>query len=167
MLVSRRWGTKDQKLCEELKLFNHQKILAVALILIGSSGVASGQELDTRQPIQLSASDKQWVLNDMRGHLTALTTINVALGNNEAEIAQKAAVTHGMAELSEPGRPENFRSKTNPTWVSLAISLHKDFDSVAQGIAEREDAKQIHARIGKLMQNCVACHAAFKIVEKP
>jgi hypothetical protein len=103
----------------------------------------------------------------MRGHLTALTTINVALGNNEAEIAQKAAVTHGMAELSEPGRPENFRSKTNPTWVSLAISLHKDFDSVAQGIAEREDAKQIHARIGKLMQNCVACHAAFKIVEKP
>lgn len=143
------------------------KALNSLLVLIALSSVVHADETDTRQAINLTSAEKNWLLNDMRGHLSAIATINAALATGDVDAARAMATAHGMAQMSEPGRPPNFRAKTNPKWVSLAVSLHKDFDSVAQGLSEHEPLQQTVGRIGKVMQNCVACHAMHKVVETP
>ncbi len=139
-----------------------------ALIGFGSAGPASAQQADTRLPIALNAAEKAWLFNEMRENVVAIQAITAALSENDAAKVQQIASALGMEPWSkDPTRPPNFRSKFPPPWSALAVQVHKDFDAIAVGAAANETTRQMLARVGKLMQNCVGCHAVYRVVEGP
>jgi cytochrome c556 len=45
----------------------------------------------------------------------------------------------------------------------LGFDTHTKFDQLALDAEQMGDKDQVLEQVGKLMQNCVACHAAYRI----
>ncbi len=46
----------------------------------------------------------------------------------------------------------------------LGFSMHQDFDQLALDAESMGDIRHSMTQLGNVMQKCVACHAAYRIV---
>jgi cytochrome c556 len=143
----------------------------LALALFASTMLLSGPSLaadpsDARQAIALTPKEFSWLLTEMRGHLDAIGAAQQAVSTGDMEAARQALLERGTARLKAPGRL-SFPQKVNDGWRAMAGGMHRSFDAVAEGIANKESAAQIMGRTATLMQHCTGCHASFRLVETP
>lgn len=141
-------------------------VFASAILLLHSSLSLAVDPSDTRQPITLTPQEYSWLLNEMRGHLNAIGAAQQALSTGDTEAARKAMLERGGARLKDPGRLF-FSQKTTEAWRAMAGAMHRSFDEVAEGIANRESTAQIMGRTAKLMSYCAGCHASYRLVAAP
>jgi len=140
------------------------------IALLGTANIASANEPVSakdkgRQTIILTEKERSVVLTEMRGFLESVQTIIVALGKNDWESLSKAARKSGKAE--QAAMPASLRTKLPKAFKILGGGTHKAFDQLALDVKDMEDRQQALEQLGSLMNNCVACHAAFKFeVEK-
>jgi mono/diheme cytochrome c family protein len=153
---------KDKNMCK--------KCWIVVVVLIGMmlgivyKFMVQGSVTDStdgRVSIELNGAERDLVLSEMRMFLSSIQTMteNVPKGNMEAIVI--AARTVGRA--AQQAVPATLMGKLPMEFKQLGFDTHTKFDQLALDAEQMGDKDQVLEQVGKLMQNCVACHAAYRI----
>ena len=125
---------------------------------------ASEYAVNKRLAIQVSAEEHAHVLTEMNGFLTSLHTINTALSGQDFELIAKTAAALAPNQGEKPAVELSFEAKAPPEWRVFASPMRKAFAEIAKAAKVDPSVERVVAQLGKVTQNCVACHATFKIV---
>jgi hypothetical protein len=123
-------------------------------------------QADSRQLVNLPEPMRLHTITSMRDHLLALQEIDVALSRNEfdraATIAEQrlgmsSLERHGAAHIA-PFMPQGMQD--------IGTQMHRAasrFAVDAQTASVGNDIRPALAALGAVMQQCVACHAAYRL----
>jgi cytochrome c556 len=164
-------------------------ITAFGAMLAGAVGwIQSGemQHQDTRQAIRLPAMQRDMLLTEMRGLLTSVNGILRGVAARDTALMRASAANGGMAGMMRgegmgmgmgmgggrgmhagsgrgmgagrgmgPMMPAEFRSQFHSTRLA--------FDSLASSISAGVGADTVVARLARITDNCLACHATYRL----
>jgi cytochrome c556 len=126
---------------------------------------AADYAVNKRMVIRATAEEQAHVLTEMNDFLSALHTINTAVASKDFETVAKTASAIAKHSSSEkPAVELSFESKIPQEWKSFARPLRQGFSEVAQAARQDPTIENVMSKLAKTTQNCVACHATFKIV---
>jgi hypothetical protein len=137
-----------------------------ATLLLLLSLTALPAAADTRQPVEMPAPMREHMLANMRDHLTALSEIHSALATAKYEQAADIAENRlGMSSLERHGASHMAPYMPKPM-QDIGTNMHRAasrFARTAQEAAVTRDLPRALGVLGELTQQCVACHAGFKL----
>jgi hypothetical protein len=129
------------------------------------SGTAAVQA-DSRQLVTFPEPMRLHTITSMRDHLLALQEIDVALSQNafdkaatiaEQRLGMSSLELHGAAHIA-PFMPQSMQE--------IGTKMHRAasrFAVEAQTASVGNDVRPALAALGTVMQQCVACHAAYRL----
>ena len=129
------------------------------------TGVAAAQS-DPRQLVQFPEPMRLHTITSMRDHLLALQEIDIALSKNafdkaatiaEQRLGMSSLELHGAAHIA-PFMPQAMQD--------IGTQMHRAasrFAVDAQTASVSNDVRPALAALGTVMQQCVACHAAYRL----
>lgn len=138
--------------------------VAAALTLAAlASGPATAATTgaDRRAVISVDAGARGELLAEMRAHVANLQRFLDAVAKNDLPAAAAAARASGIAAASEAG--DEIGRDLPPAFTALGMSLHADFDRLADAAARGDDARSLVGGLAAAMQKCVACHASYRL----
>lgn len=121
--------------------------------------------LQQRTPIVLSATERELILAEMRDFLQAAQQITAALADDRPQAVAAAARRVGMR--AQQAVPAGLRDKLPPAFKQLGADTHQRFDRLAQDAEDLGDDTVTLRQLGELLNNCVACHAAYRLQADP
>ena len=141
--------------------------IIVLLLLVIAGGVykfifqgsVSGHT-DGRIAVHLDAGERDLVLTEMRGFLESVQKISMGIAGNDMELVAEYARKSGMAATD--GMPGTLVGKLPLGFKKLGPDTHKKFDQLALDAEEFGDAEHALSQLSVLLQNCVACHEAYR-----
>lgn len=116
---------------------------------------------DGRQAILLEPGERDLVLDEMRTFLQSVQAILQGVSEDNMESVAVAARKVGAA--AQQAVPGSLMTKLPLAFKKLGFDTHGQFDRLgmdAEDIGDREHALE---QLSVLMQNCVACHASYRI----
>ncbi len=128
-----------------------------------SAPAASG---DARQLVQFPEPMRVHTIANMRDHLLSLQEIDVALSKGdfdkaasiaESRLGMSSLEVHGAAHLA-PYMPQAMQE--------IGTRMHRAasrFAVEAQSASVSNDVKPALAALGSVMEQCVACHASYRL----
>jgi hypothetical protein len=143
-------------------------LLAVGAFSMGLLSVQEikSEEIDEREAVVLSPSEKAYVLNQMRLFVGSIQSIAEGLAAGEpSQVAEAAAARGSKRNINDPEFPSILAAKLPGAWKQFGGGLRKGFDRLSQGVADDQDAKRSLKQLGELMTSCAGCHAAYRIVD--
>lgn len=137
-------------------------VLVYLFVIRGETLPAS----DGRTAILLAPGERDLVLAEMRGFLVAVQGITQAVADQDPAAAGSAARQVGAA--AQQGVPASLVGKLPLEFKRLGFDTHSRFDQLALNAEQFGDTSQVLPELATLMNNCVACHAAYRIdLERP
>jgi hypothetical protein len=160
---------------------NFKRILTIALAMVGagSYGLHAGVQThqhemaapsatqgDGRQLVQFPEPMRLHTITSMRDHLLALQEIDMALSRNdfdqaasvaEGRLGMSSLELHGAAHIA-PFMPQGMQE--------IGTQMHRSasrFAVEAQNASVSNDVRPALAALGAVMQQCVACHATYRL----
>lgn len=127
---------------------------------------SSSVQADARQLVTFPEPMRLHTITSMRDHLLALQEIDLALSksdfDNAARIAEQrlgmsSLELHGAAHIA-PFMPQGMQD--------IGTQMHRSasrFAVDAQNASVANDVRPALAALGAVMQQCVACHAAYRL----
>jgi hypothetical protein len=121
---------------------------------------------DTRQLVNFPEPMRLHTLSNMREHLLTLQEINEALSRNAFEQAASLAEQRlGMSSLETHGAA-HLAAYMPKGMQDIGTQMHRaasQFAVETQNASVGNDVRPVLAALGKVMQQCVACHAAYRL----
>ena len=123
-------------------------------------------QADARQLVTFPEPMRLHTITSMRDHLLALQEIDVALSANaydkaasiaERRLGMSSLELHGAAHIA-PYMPQGMQD--------IGTQMHRSasqFAIEAQNASVSNDVRPALAALGTVMQQCVACHAAYRL----
>ena len=141
-------------------------VVILAVLLLGTvyKFVIEGsiqKSTDNRLAIQLTAGEKDLVLAEMRAFLVSVQQITHGVSSKDMQLIANSARTVGLA--AQQGVPGSLMGKLPLSFKQLGRNTHEQFDLLALDAEQLEDAEHSLSQLGALMQNCVTCHAAYRL----
>lgn len=138
-------------------------VVAVAVtggyrLLIGSPTQPGS---DGRAAITLTPADRDLVLTEMRGFLSAVQGITGALTQDDMRIIAVQARGVGTAAVGQI--PPSLMQALPLEFKTLGRSVHADFDQLALDAEQLGDREHTLRQLGDVLGKCVACHAAYRL----
>jgi len=138
---------------------------AVSLVLLaGVSSVSEARAEDTRIPVILNEPEHEFVVAEMRGFVESLQLIMSGLATGDMETVADAAKTSGMFTANRA--PDTLGAKFPETFAVLGGETHQLWDQLAAEAEDMGDRLEIQRQLGVMMNNCVACHASYRLVKE-
>jgi hypothetical protein len=121
---------------------------------------------DGRQLVKFPEPMRVHTIANMRDHLLALQEIDIALSRNDFDAAARIAEQrlgmsslelHGAAHIA-PYMPQGMQD--------IGTQMHRAASRFAvetQSASVSNDVRPALAALGTVMQQCVACHAAYRL----
>lgn len=134
-------------------------ILAMAYQFIVRGSVTPSE--DGRMAIQLSSGERDMVLTEMRGFLESVQTITSGLAENDMKAITTSARAVGMANAQQV--PGSLMGKLPLEFKTLGMATHQAFDALAMEAQDMGDTHLILTELGRLLNNCTTCHAAYQL----
>lgn len=150
-----------------LRLFDSgwRSLLLILLLVVSAGAYAADKTtkpapLDTRYNLKLTPAEQADFLAEMRSMLSSIQHIMIGVGSSDRAMIAEYARRSGnrMARAT----PASVRAKTPPAFQEIGGPTHLMFEELAIR-AESDDMDMIATDTGKLMNQCMACHAAFKV----
>jgi hypothetical protein len=116
---------------------------------------------DKRLSIQLTESERNMLLTEMRQFLVVIQQISSAINKEDMESITKSALTVGMG--AQRNVPSTLMAKIPLQFKKLGRDTHLKFDGLAHDAKDLGDPQHSLEQLSELMQNCVACHAIYRI----
>jgi len=135
-------------------------ILLYAIIAFFASAIAGDMDKrDNRISLNLTVLEKNEFLSEMRQMLVSIQGIVSGIGEEDRELIIRYARSSGnrMARST----PKSIREKLPQRFKIIGGPTHMMFEELAIR-AETDDMDMITRQTGKLMKQCVSCHAIFK-----
>ena len=148
---------------------NKKCFATIALLLIIIAGgvykfIFQGSVIETtdgRISIQLNAGERDLVLEEMRAFLESVQKITKAATEDDMKVISESARKVGKAAQSAV--PGTLIGKLPIDFKKLGFDTHLKFDQLALNAEDFGDSNQVLIQLSNLMQNCVGCHAAYRI----
>jgi len=141
-------------------------VLVAALALLFVKGMTK-PGADGRTEIALAASERDQILGEMRALLKAVHGVvawaggpNQAADRHAVEQAARAAGM-GMAADVNP----SLMAKLPLPFKQMGMSVHKNFDGLADAIKQGESSTQVLARLSSITARCTTCHDLYRLPE--
>lgn len=134
--------------------------LAGAVYLFGIRGSVAPAS-DGRTAILLEPGERDLVLAEMRAFLQSTQAIVAAAAAGELAPAVTAARAVGAA--AQEAVPASLMGKLPLGFKTLGLDTHQRFDQLALNAEAMDDPVQTLHELAELLNNCVGCHAAFRI----
>ncbi len=116
---------------------------------------------DGRLAIQLDASERDLVLREMRTFLATIQQITQGITEDNMELVGESARKVGSAAQGEV--PGTLIGKLPMEFKRLGFDTHTKFDQLAMDAEDLGDGSHTLGQLSTLIQNCVSCHAAYRI----
>ena len=140
-------------------------VIALSLITTGIAYkfIVQGkivEATDGRTAIQLTKSERDLVLSEMRVFLQSVQQITSGITDDDMEQITKGARQSGRnAQAAMPG---SLVGKLPLTFKKLGFDTHAKFDELALDAEQLGDGEHALAQLSTLLGNCVSCHSAFR-----
>lgn len=156
---------RSLEICAVLALGLSTASLARAEMPPGSMGMPGGKPMpvnasDTREPVHLTAEERALLAANMRQMLASVQGVTAALARGDRKAVAEAAAKSGMTMMQE--LPVQIRMKFPPAFAQMGMASHKLFDRIAREAGTAKGSAPILKILSESMQNCVACHAAYR-----
>lgn len=125
---------------------------------------SDSSDVDKRKSINLTRSERNMVLSEMRSLLKGVQGIIKAISEDNIKEAAMHARSNGMVMASEAGHHPGLFAKLPMNFKKMGFGLHKNFDDLADR-AESMNGKEILGETSKIMNSCIACHSTYKLPE--
>jgi len=138
--------------------------IRAALSLLGLllSMPLAAQCADTRQLVKLPQMMQKHMLSSMRDHLLSVHELQAALAKGEFDRAADVAEARlGMSSLASHGA-EHMAPYMPKAMQAIGTAMHHAASRFALK-AKEGDATQSLAALAEVTQQCVACHAGYRI----
>ncbi len=119
------------------------------------------ESTDGRTTILLDDNERNLVLAEMRAFLTSVQKINQGLAQGDMALVAEYARKAGKAAQGEV--PGTLVGKLPLPFKKLGGDTHAKFDQLAMDADDLGDRDHTLEQLSTLMQNCVACHEAYRI----
>ena len=141
---------------------NYTNLIIFIFIAIFSYTVSANsvQEVDSRISLKLSEEEKSELLSEMRQMLASIQGIVTGIGTEDRDLIMRSASHSGnrMARTT----PQSIRQKLPQSFKELGGPTHMMFEELVIR-AETDDMATLAEFTGQLMQQCLSCHAKFKV----
>jgi hypothetical protein len=126
---------------------------------VSSIFVADDEYNDKRISLSLTATEKAEFLREMRQMLASIQGVITGIGNKDRELIIESARLSGnqMARAT----PDSVRKKLPQSFKELGGPTHMMFEELVVRAAT-DDMDMLASLTGRLMQQCITCHAMFK-----
>ena len=125
-----------------------------------------GASDDSRQLVRFPEPMRLHTIANMRDHLLALQEIDDALSRSEFDKASRIAEERlGMSSLEAHGAAHLAPYMPQPM-QDVGTAMHRAasrFALAAQDASVGNDVRPALAALASVMQQCVACHAAYRL----
>ena len=125
-------------------------------IVVGSVEPAD----DGRVVVTLEPAERALVLREMRGFVVGLQAIADGLARDDMKAVATASRAMGMARSHDT--PIAMMGKLPLEFKTLALSLHREFDTIAMDADGIAVQKHTLGQIADALQKCVACHNLYQ-----
>lgn len=116
---------------------------------------------DGRNAIVLAQPERDLVLSEMRGLLSAIQGIVEGINANNPQKIAQAARTAGMAAAADVNPA--LMAKLPLDFKQLGMSVHHDMDAIAAAAEAGKPGSEINKMLGDTLPKCVACHASWQL----
>ena len=116
---------------------------------------------DGRTAILLNEEERNLVLAEMRAFLSSIQQISQGISDDNMKLVAESARSSGKA--AQTGMPGTLVGKLPLEFKKLGGDTHAKFDQLALDAEDMEDSSHAMEQLSTLMQNCVSCHAAYRI----
>ena len=138
-------------------------VLLIVILGMGYKFILQGnvtQIDDNRAAIKLTKSERELVLFEMRVFLESVQQITNGIANDNMPTVVTAARKSGKeAAVAVPG---TLIGKLPIGFKKLGFDTHAKFDALALDAEQLGDSSHSLSQLNVLLENCVACHSAFK-----
>jgi cytochrome c556 len=142
------------------------RTLAIAAVTLAASCAHTASEPDARQRVRFPEEMRSHTLSNMRDHLQTLERISAALSRGDYDAAASLAEQRlGMTSLEAHGAA-HLAQLMPPEMQQIGSRMHRAasrFAIEAQDAAVRNDPRPALGALSEVMQQCVACHAAYRL----
>lgn len=159
-----------------------RRVRSVALgILVLSMGVLAGagaresnasrpagfltQGPDVRQPIALPAEQRDALLKEMRAMLAAMQ--GMMDGAARLDVARIRAMAQSVGMSSIAGRDRAVTEHLPEAFRRQEIEVRSAFDALADAVRGFTARDTTLAYLSRIAQQCVACHATYRLTATP
>ena len=147
------------KLCWLSVLLLVMSLLGMTYKFIIRGNVAPAS--DGRVALQLTEDERNLVLGEMRAFLASVQQI--VQGIAEEDMGQVATAATRVGRAVQGDMPGTLVGKLPIEFKKLGFDTHSKFDQLSLDAREFADSNHTLAQLGELLQNCVGCHAAYRI----
>lgn len=136
----------------------------VFAIILPASAADSYTARDIRQPIIVTAKERNQFLFEMRELLHGLFNLHQALSKNDFQAAAVAA--RPIGHLIEK-TPASLRDRLPEEYVQIGIAMQESFDLLARTSEEKKDMSAVQAQLAESMTYCSGCHDTYRFEVRP
>ena len=139
-------------------------LLFVALIAVVYKFMIAGTVIpasDGREALLLEPGERDMILSEMRIFLASVQAITDGVSNDDMNKVAEAARSVGAAAQQEV--PASLIGKLPLSFKKLGFDTHRQFDMLALDAEQLGDREHSLKQLSSLMNNCVACHASYRI----
>jgi len=137
-------------------------LIVGALAYIMTKGSVAPSE-DGRTSVVLNKDERNLVLGEMRQFLISLQGVSSAITNKDLKKVEELAHKAGMA--AEADTPGALLRKIPAGMKKLGFGTRGLFDDIAAAAKEGKDPVELRKQLDALMNNCIACHATYRLPE--
>lgn len=116
---------------------------------------------DMRLALQLTEHEKNFVLAEMRAFLASVQQITEGAVKDDMYLVANAGRAAGASNAARA--PGSLMGKLPLGFKRLGFATHSAFDELALDAEQLGDKEHALKQLSDLMQNCVGCHAAYRI----
>ena len=142
-------------------------VVIVLLLLVIAGGTykfifqgSASEGTDGRMAIHLTGGERDLVLTEMRAFLESIQQVTTGITANDMKLVAEAARKSGKA--AQAAVPGTLVGKLPIAFKKLGFDTHAKFDQLALDAEEFGDSEHALSQLSTLMENCVACHAAYR-----
>ncbi len=116
---------------------------------------------DGRTAVVLQVSERDLILSEMRGLLSATQGILEGVNQGDMQRVIKASRAAGMVVASDASPA--LMAKLPIELKSLGMSVHRDMDAIAQAAENKAPAPEILKMLSNTLTKCVTCHSTWQL----
>jgi hypothetical protein len=116
---------------------------------------------DSRTAVVLKSSEREFILAEMRGLLSATQGIMDAANQGDLQRIIKISKSVGMESAADVNPA--LMAKLPLEFKMLGMSVHHDMDQIAEAAEKGTRAPEIQKMLSVTLLKCVACHSAWQL----